>query len=463
MSSTQMVDQFGPPPKDPCFLPQVFCFCCIRNDWFSSSFFSWRRTYLFRFVMAFYVFFGTVLCFAWIIQFLSSVLIEYVITCIVFAANGYILGLLVVPMLFLVILVIVEYGYLSVIISISTNCDKNGNLETQTMGNSVFAISEQLDQLAAAQNTSISELNEFDNDTNMTHLSSINSLIQYSYRTGANANINEVTVEKSGSLRNKSKQASNIAVSSMNEFLIATDHLSQGKTKEEEEKEASESSKLVQVRSKFLKLYDFKGKLPDYYLATCWRLWIFIISLLYAFSICMTVGEEVDISAQYWSIWFTALMQTCGLITPLLLLFSWLHAFLAHCRQWKQIHDLPRWHYFFMLDPSDNEKFSNGVIGWRSFKIILSGFLVFAIFFFIIGYFAFAFDGFFMFMAIVFVLYLVSNYYTISKGHALVALWRNDLPPPSSNLEAHEKASVVLSLVSVMFLFCCVFFCNTIR
>ena len=474
------------------------CSCC------SYSNVTWRSTYLLRLFLSLYVTFGTILGFAFVIQLGGSIFAEFVITCIVLASEGYIFGLFLLPMLIYVQLSFLEFSWNCVVISFKINCDYNGDLQSQD--SKLFEMSHQFATLDSnSMNSDIYNTNNTSanntNPTTPTHLDSlplpfrkdINHIIQYSYRVADSQrihapdtpehennsysnynNYNNYNNNSSNNLNNRyasndlnrinetNEEDSDISDENevnLNEEKIDTNQINSNETSNNNNNSGNYSNtsgyntqeaelELYQKAiAKFFRIYDFSNKLPDYYLATCWRLWIFVISMLYTLFTCITVSRSVDISATFFIIWLNCLMICTGLLIPLLFLFSNMLCLYTHLSSWSSIHDLPYIYYIFMLDASDNEKFNYGNIGWRNCKILFNLISIGLILFFFIGFLAAELDGFLMFLSLILIAYILQNYFIISKGYALVALWRDNLPPPSTNLRAHETASIVLSFV----------------
>ena len=125
LTTEEMMEIYGPPPKNPCCLFFTCCSFC-----FSPKIFSWDRTYFARLGLQLYLCLSCCLALVLYIEFFGNLFVEFVITCIVHYEDFYFLGLIIIPALLYVIEIVFRIGLHSVLIAWRINCDINGDIET---------------------------------------------------------------------------------------------------------------------------------------------------------------------------------------------------------------------------------------------------------------------------------------------------------------------------------------------
>lgn len=109
----------------------------------------------------------------------------------------------------------------------------------------------------------------------------------------------------------------------------------------------------------------------------------------------------------------------------------------ARLKTWNLVHaSIPRWKFWFLVDAQDMEATNNQ--RWMHVKITVMFSLLFTgVLLIFLRSFVGNSGGFMYFVGIILLLYYILTVYLSCKPYALVALWTDNIPPPSESFFAH--------------------------
>eukprot|EP01083_Nonionella_stella_P048701 130036_1 len=101
--------------------------CCIRC---APRYFTWQRTAIIRLFFRIYTSLSCLLAMVLYMELFINLFVEFFITCIVHYKQGYVVALLLLPLMIYVIETLIRLSWHSVYVSWQINCDNNGDFES---------------------------------------------------------------------------------------------------------------------------------------------------------------------------------------------------------------------------------------------------------------------------------------------------------------------------------------------